>query len=53
MPLIRHLSSIHPAPGVSFHKIGLQGAGSDVSLTHSVLYESFDPVKRHCANART
>ena len=37
----------HPAPGVSFHKIGLQGAGSDVSLTHSVLYERIDPTLLH------
>ena len=33
------------APGVTFHKLGLQGAGVDVSTTHSALYDAIDPDK--------
>lgn len=33
------------AAGVTFHKYGLQGAGVDVSQTHSVNYEALDPSK--------
>lgn len=32
-------------PGVTFHQIGLQGDGVDVSKTHSVLYDALDPSK--------
>lgn len=31
------------APGVTFHQLGLQGAGVDVSKTHSVSYDALDP----------
>eukprot|EP01082_Thalassiosira_pseudonana_P003309 g2779.t1 g2779 contig12:785387-786361(-) len=31
------------APGVTFHQLGLQGAGVDVSTTHSVSYDALDP----------
>lgn len=33
------------APGVTFHQLGLQGAGMDISKTHSVSYEPLDPTK--------
>eukprot|EP00804_Cyclotella_cryptica_P004644 CCRYP_006945-RA/>CCRYP_006945-RA protein AED:0.14 eAED:0.14 QI:0/-1/0/1/-1/1/1/0/340 len=33
------------APGVTFHKLGLQGVGVDVSKTHSSLYSALDPAK--------
>lgn len=36
---------INVAPGVTFHKLGLQGAGVDVSKTHSNLYSALDPDK--------
>lgn len=31
------------ASGVQFYKLGLQGAGVDVSRTHSEMYEEIDP----------
>lgn len=31
------------APGVKFHKLGLQGSDVDVSKTHSALYDAIDP----------
>lgn len=31
------------APGVTFHKLGLQGAGTNVSSTHSDIYSAIDP----------
>ena len=31
------------APGVMFHKLGLQGVGTNVSATHSVEYDAIDP----------
>lgn len=37
----------HPtllAPNVTFHKLGLQGDGTDMSSTHSVMYEAIDPI---------
>lgn len=33
------------APGVTFHQLGLHGAGVDVSKTHSVSYDALDPSK--------
>ena len=33
------------APGVTFHQLGLQGAGVDVSKTHSSAYDALDPSK--------
>ena len=33
------------APGVTFHQLGLQGAGVDVSKTHSHDYDALDPTK--------
>lgn len=36
----------HPtqlAPGVTFHKLGLQGEGTDMSATHAVDYQPIDP----------
>jgi hypothetical protein len=33
------------APGVTFHQLGLQCAGMDISKTHSVSYEPLDPTK--------
>lgn len=33
------------APGVTFYQLGLQGAGVDVSKTHSVSYDALDPQK--------
>lgn len=33
------------APGVTFHQLGLQGAGVDVSKTHSLSYDALDPSK--------
>ena len=33
------------APGVTFHQIGLQGDGVDVSKTHSDSYAALDPTK--------
>lgn len=33
------------APGVEFYKLGLQGAGTDMSQTHSELYDAIDPTK--------
>ncbi|KAL3804086.1 hypothetical protein HJC23_006477, partial [Cyclotella cryptica] len=37
--------SNYVAPGVTFHQLGLQGAGVDVSSTHSVSYDALDPSK--------
>ena len=31
------------APGVTFHKLGLYGAGANVSITHSSHYDAIDP----------
>ncbi|KAL7533582.1 hypothetical protein ACHAWF_004547 [Thalassiosira exigua] len=33
------------APRVTFHKLGLQGAGTNVSATHSTQYAAIDPSK--------
>ncbi|KAL7513375.1 hypothetical protein ACHAXN_010426 [Cyclotella atomus] len=33
------------APGVTFHQLGLHGAGVDVSKTHSESYDALDPTK--------
>ena len=33
------------APGVTFHQLGLQGDGVDVSETHSDQYDALDPTK--------
>ncbi|ACI64270.1 predicted protein [Thalassiosira pseudonana CCMP1335] len=35
------------APGVTFHKLGLQGVGTDISNTHSALYDALLMVELH------
>jgi hypothetical protein len=39
-PTMNHPSQL--APGVTFHQLGLQAAGTDMSATHSDLYEAID-----------
>jgi hypothetical protein len=39
-PTMNHSTNL--APGVTFHKLGLQAEGTDVSTTHSALYNVID-----------
>lgn len=40
-PTMNHPTNI--APGVTFHKLGLQADGTDMAATHATEYEAIDP----------
>lgn len=40
-PTMNHTKDL--APGVTFHKLGLQAEGMDMSVTHSAHYDAIDP----------